>query len=219
MNKTSLCLILCIALFNACDTSSTDIRSHEYQPYWGIDLSHHNTVTDWSQVEVDFVILKATEGATYKDPKFKKYLKEAKSYNINVGAYHFMTTSSSAEAQFENFKNVVNRDDIDLIPVLDIERYTKGHRISKQQLRREVRKFCDLCASYYGKSPIIYCSERFYRNHFINGFEDCLYWCGDLDRTPTIHYDLHQVTIKHITGIKGKVDYNRGVRPLSDFML
>ncbi|MBR1551996.1 MAG: hypothetical protein IJ632_06720 [Muribaculaceae bacterium] len=68
MNKTSLCLILCIALFNACDTPSTDIRSHEYQPYWGIDLSHHNTVTDWSQVEVDFVILKATEGATYKDP-------------------------------------------------------------------------------------------------------------------------------------------------------
>ncbi len=211
--------ISCVILLTACNNLSNDIQNLEYQPYCGIDLSHHNVVNNWSEVKIDFVILKATEGATYQDPKFKQYLKEAKSHNIKVGAYHFMTTSSSAEAQFKNFKNVVHRTDIDLIPVVDIERYTKGHRISKQKLCQEVRRFCDLCIDYYGTAPIIYCSESFYRKHFINGFEDCMYWCGDVNRIPTIHFDLHQTTIKHVNGIKGKVDYNRGIQPLTKFLL
>ena len=220
MNKT-LCLISGFILLSACGNHSIENQNLEYQPYRGIDLSHHNVVYDWSQVEVevDFVILKATEGATYQDPKFKQYLEDAKSHNIYVGAYHFMTTSTSAEAQFENFKNVVHRGDIDLIPVLDIERFTKGHRISKQKLRQEVRIFCDLCINYYGSAPIIYCSEHFYRDHFTNGFEDCMYWCGDVNRAPTISCDLHQVTKKYVKGIKGKVDYNQGFRPLSDFII
>lgn len=215
--KKIIVAFLCFA-FIACN-KYIDKSNVDYQPYCGIDLSHHNTVTDWDQVEVDFVILKATEGSTYQDPKYKQFLKQAKSHNINVGAYHFMTTSSSAESQFDNFKSVVKRNDIDLIPVIDIERYTKGHRITTQQLRKEVRKFCDLCIDYYGVAPMIYCSEYFYRKHFINGFEDCMYWCGDVNRIPTIHFDLHQTTIKRVNGIKGKVDYNRGIQPLTNFML
>lgn len=191
----------------------------DYEGYWGIDLSHHNKVEDWDLIEADFVILKATEGATYKDPAFTEYLREAKSHKLLVGAYHYMTTSSSATKQFANFSKTVNKDDINLKPVLDIERYSKGYRISRDELRKQVRIFVDSCKSYYGVTPIIYCGERFYRLHFNDGFEDCLYWCGDIDRTPTIYCDLHQVTIKSVPGIRGKVDYNKGFRPLTDFLI
>jgi GH25 family lysozyme M1 (1,4-beta-N-acetylmuramidase) len=62
---------------------------------YGVDLSHHNYVEDWDQVTASFVYLKATEGATHQDETFKRFAHNAQKRGILVGAYHFMTTSSS----------------------------------------------------------------------------------------------------------------------------
>lgn len=229
MKKTTLillalALLVCISfivgiLYQSRVAASKSYTSSDYQFYSGIDLSHHNNVTNWDQVNVDFVILKATEGSTFVDPKFSEYARKAKQHKILVGAYHFLTTSSSAEIQFKNFSSVAKKDKIDLIPIIDIERFTKGHKISRQQLRQHVRTFANLCEQYYGTKPMIYCSERFYRLYFNDGFEDCKYWCGDINRQPTIDCDLHQTCIKHIDGIDGKVDYNKGFIQLSELLL
>lgn len=81
---------------------SVTFLSLHAQNYHGIDVSHHQHKIDWSQVakdDVDFVYIKATEGATWTDPKFKTLLEGAKKENILVGAYHFITTSTEASAQ------------------------------------------------------------------------------------------------------------------------
>ena len=41
----------------------------------GIDISHHNNIRDWGQLKnsIDFVFIKATEGRSHKDSKFKKF--------------------------------------------------------------------------------------------------------------------------------------------------
>lgn len=47
--------------------------SREEYPVTGLDLSAHNGDIDFSLLaadSIDFVVLKATEGATFKDPKF-----------------------------------------------------------------------------------------------------------------------------------------------------
>lgn len=62
---------------------------------YGVDLSHHNYVEDWDQVTASFVYLKANEGATHQDETFKRFAHNAQKRGILVGAYHFMTTSSS----------------------------------------------------------------------------------------------------------------------------
>lgn len=175
---------------------------------YGVDLSHHNTVEDWDEVTATFVYLKATEGQTHQDDKFIGFAKEARKRGIAVGAYHFMTTSSSAKSQFFNFYNATKKVKLDLIPVLDIERQTKGHPVSKEKLRNEVRVFVDLCKKHFGKTPIIYCSQPFYIKNFRGYFDDCEYWCGDVDYPVALPHVIHQKTIKHVPGIKGKVDYN-----------
>lgn len=175
---------------------------------YGIDLSHHNTVTDWSKVTASFVYLKATEGTTHQDSKFGNFATQAKKHKILVGAYHFMTTSSSAKSQFDNFRNVVDQYKMDLIPVLDIERQTKGYVLSKSKLREEVRTFVDLCKKHYKVTPIIYCSQSFYMKYFQGYFADCQYWCGDVNCPAILSHVIHQKTIKAVPGIKGKVDYN-----------
>ena len=61
---------------------------------------------------------------------------------------------------------------------------------------------------HYGKPPIIYCSQPFYTKNFLGQFNDCQYWCGDVNAPVVLPHAIHQKTIKMVAGIKGKVDYN-----------
>lgn len=176
--------------------------------HYGVDLSHHNVVLNWKKVDASFIYLKASEGSTIKDSKFDNFVIQAQKHKILVGAYHFMTTSSSAKKQFENFRKIVDKHNMNLIPVLDIERQTKGYKLSTSKLRKEVRIFVNLCKKHYKTSPIIYCSQAFYTKYFLGYFDDCMYWCGDVNYPALLPHVIHQKYIKKVPGIKGKVDYN-----------
>jgi lysozyme len=179
----------------------------------GLDISHHNTVTDWSAVKAEFIFIKATEGSNWVDPDWEKNRRGAVSAGIPVGAYHFMTTSSDAEAQFNNFKSVVDKESIDLLPVLDIEKQTPGHILPRKELQAQVRIWVELCEQYYGKKPILYSKQAFYLKNFAGALGDCLYWCGEVDSSEAYvsftDWCIWQYKISHTPGIKGKVDHNR----------
>lgn len=216
----SLVIIACI-LLPSCISDTTDreqnTKHFEEKSGYGIDLSHHNTVTNWEQVEADFIFLKATEGSTFTDPKYTSYRDKAQKHDIAVGAYHFMTTSSSAKRQFQNFYRVVG-DNIDLLPVLDVEIQTQGHPKTKSQMYLHVKTFVDLCIEHYGKKPIIYSSEWFYTHYKLDEL-GCLFWSGDVDSQVHIPHVIHQQTIKSVPGIAGKVDYDVLKCKLDDIQL
>ena len=72
--------------------------------YVGIDISHHQGRIVWTEVakeNIDFVYIKATEGATYVDPCFHYNMKGATDAGFYVGAYHYFRMTSSAKEQFE----------------------------------------------------------------------------------------------------------------------
>ncbi len=56
-------------------------------------VSHHQGEINWKQVaeknDFKFVVMKATEGHDFIDPRFATNSKEAKEQGILVGAYHF----------------------------------------------------------------------------------------------------------------------------------
>lgn len=190
-------VIMFFALFSVLDINA-----------YGVDLSHHNKVTDWNSITASFIYVKATEGATHVDSKCKNFIINANKKGIPVGVYHFMTTSSSAKSQFYHFYKNTKGLNTQLVPVLDIERMTKGYSISKKKLQSEVRIFVNLCKKYYGKTPIIYCSQHFYMKYFLGKFDDCMYWCGDVNYPALISHIIHQKCIKKVPGIAGRVDYN-----------
>ena len=195
----------------------------------GIDVSHHNGNIKWDVLaekdHIRFVYIKATEGATVVDNKFAKNAVSAKNAGILVGAYHFLTTASSAEKQFENFKAAVDASKIDLLPVLDAEKMSHNHPMTKQEYVRHVRKWVDLCKKEYGKAPILYCSQQHYRTYFKKHFKDCLFWCGDVDAKRVFvnreKWTIWQKTIRELNGTSDRVDFNvlaPGVR-LEDILL
>lgn len=191
-------IIFLITLFNVINVFSSK------ENIYGIDLSHHNKVINWDKINASFIYLKSTEGATFVDPSFNSRIKECKKRKILVGAYHYMTTSSSAKAQFNNFKKIVKKSDIDLIPVIDIE--INKNKLSILELRNRVKEFSKLCKQEYGVYPIIYSSQKFYLTYFV-GLPN-KFWSGDVNSHVYIPCKIHQKTIKSVPGISGKVDYN-----------
>jgi lysozyme len=136
---------------------------NEDQDSFGIDVSHHNGKINWDQVpDVDFVYIKATEGATYVDPVYQQNINGARARKFRVGAYHYFRTTSSVQKQFENCKKHVMKSDIDLIPMVDVEECKKW---SATQFQDSLMRFIQLVKSHYGKAPMIYSVNTFYNKY------------------------------------------------------
>ena len=155
-------------------TSSGAWSLHD-DPIIGIDVSHHQGVINWDEVThwnehpIQFVYIKATEGATFKDPRYAKNLAAAREEGFKVGSYHFFRCGSTAEAQFENIKKTVKKDQQDLRIIVDIE-VIKRKNI--KQYKPRFKKLLLLLEKHYGHKPIIYTYERFFNTHFGPEFKD-----------------------------------------------
>ena len=151
--------IILFVLLSNCASSS----DREFPKSFGIDVSHHNGNINWGQVpDVEFVYIKATEGATYVDPMFQQNIKGAKAKKLRVGAYHYFRTTSSVQKQFENYKQHVKKSDIDLIPMVDVEECKKW---PTTQFQDSLMRFIQLVKSHYGKAPMIYSVNTFYNKY------------------------------------------------------
>lgn len=131
----------------------------------GIDVSHHQDMIDWNLVgetDIEFVYIKATEGATYTDPNFHSNIKGAIEAGLSVGAYHYFRMTSSATEQFENFKNALSGYAFELIPMIDVE--TSDNKPIKQ-LQDSLNVFIKLVKDEYGCPPMIYGTQRSYNTY------------------------------------------------------
>ena len=71
----------------------------------GIDISHWQKGIDLGAIDVDFVIIKATEGNGYTDKKCDTFYQKAKSLGKKLGVYHFARPDlgNTAEAEADWF--------------------------------------------------------------------------------------------------------------------
>lgn len=194
----------------------------------GIDISHYQDEINWDKLRnasiqgspVSFVFVKATEGTNILDENFNQNFFNAKKNDIVRGAYHFFSTTSSAKAQAKFFCKMVQLDENDLPPVLDVENigsYTPA------QLQSEVKVWMKHVEKHYGVTPILYTSYKF-RTSYLNN--------PDLDKYPywIAHYYVDTLEYKgewkfwqhtdagKIDGIKGYVDVNVFNGDIQDLM-
>ena len=135
------------------------------QEYCGIDVSHHQGAIDWKKVSknknIQFVYIKATEGSTHTDSKFKENIEGALKNGLNVGVYHYFSTKSSPEKQFRHFYSTVSKYKFNLVPMLDIE-ITLSSSYNKRIALKNIRKFMQLVKDKYGIYPMIYGTQKSY---------------------------------------------------------
>ena len=187
----------------------------------GIDISHHNKVTDWDRVHVKFIYAKATEGKSHRDRKYKSYHKNATKRGIPFGAYHFLSTNVPAKKQFQNFKSVVPKGSTNLIPMLDIEGELA---ISDDSLKALVGGWIRECHEYYRFYPLLYFSPSLYtRLMGTPNLRHCPLWSGLTSaRWDIITFHtakIVQFKIDKVDGFEGGIDCNHLNGSLDDIRM
>ena len=195
----------------------------------GIDVSHHQGIIDWgevrySQPDLVFVYIKCSEGKDYVDPKFQFNANHAAAQGFRVGAYHFFRMTSGAQEQFNHFKKQMDDVQIDLIPMVDVER-DDGY--DRKEVQDSLRVLLNLLEEEYGKNPMIYGTNKSYNELCAPEFNDYPLYIGRYgENEPVVkgpsHYTIWQYTDKgRIQGIPKGVDLCRFHEMLSvkDIML
>ena len=179
----------------------------------GIDISHHNNLTDkdWAEIlknNVKFVYIKASEGKSFKDPAFKKHYNQAKKHKLLIGAYHFYNDNCSPESQFNNFINSVKGYELNLIPVIDFETGGFRNNYNKYNRLENLRELILLFYDYYNVYPIIYTDYYLYNSTYseIKSITD-YFWinCGNKFFSKFIEADIKQY---RISINKKEIDFN-----------
>ncbi len=219
-----LCIVLffvlsaCFILYAQADNEEEyESRYFSSEIYHGIDVSNHQGRIDWNKVakdeNVQFVYIKATEGATYVSPTFEKNIKEARKAGMKVGCYHFLRATSYIHDQFKNFIEYCKKEEQDLAPLIDIE--IKG-RWNADEVADSVMLFADLLEQYYGVRPVIYTGTNFFNRYLANGFSEGyeLFIAKYSDEEPilanNVEYTLWQFTdCGEVNGIYTDVDQSR----------
>lgn len=171
----------------------------------GIDVSRYQKKIDWQRVKaakVEFVYVKATEGATYTDPYFKQNIAGARNVGIPVGVYHFFRMTSNAQAQFNHFKKVVGNRKMDLIPMIDIE---VNDGCSKSQIQKRLDALIALFKKEYGCLPMIYSSQEFYNKYLAPRYNRYHLYLGRYGGSRPVIDGTGSYTIWQYTR-RGKID-------------
>ena len=119
--------------------SGVKIDSYRF-PVVGIDVSSHQGKINWKEVyssKINFAFIKATEGETFVDKRFKYNFSNAKKNKIIVGAYHFFRFNKGGKEQAYNFINNVSLTPMDFPPVLDVELHG-GNKFSKEKRNKVI---------------------------------------------------------------------------------
>lgn len=165
--------------------------SEEEYPIRGVDVSYYQGEIDWqvlAEENIAFAFIKATEGSSHIDIKFKENWERAGETGLKRGAYHFFSFESSGKTQAEHFISVVPKTAGDLSPVVDIEFYGDRFydRPDAAETRTELGILLDILEDYYGVKPIIYATESSYSAYIRGYFDEYPLWIRNVYFSPNM---------------------------------
>jgi lysozyme len=160
-------------------------------PVRGIDISAHQQQINWdkvaSQKEVDFVIMKATEGEDFRDIRFSENWENAKKTGLARGAYHFFTFCKPGKIQAQNFIATVPVEAQTLPPTVDLEFSGNcSKRPSILELHQELTDYLQEIQKTYWQTPILYVTHEFYDAYLQNKFTTYPIWISNFYTTPNL---------------------------------
>lgn len=168
---------------------------------------------------ISFIYIKATEGATLRNPYYANDHASARRHGYRAGAYHFFSTKSSARQQAAFFIKHSRYSAGDLPPALDVE--PSAVQIKNMGgaavLLASVRQWLEIVGRQRGVRPIIYVSQQFVNKYLNASYADGEHlrrnyqiWIARYgEYKPDVHLAIWQLSPDGtVRGIKGHVDIN-----------
>lgn len=134
----------------------------------GIDVSRWQGEIDWRVVAAGgyrFVIIRATVGDYYTDPRFYENWRGAHDAGLLVSAYHVVKPKQTAEAQIDRLFDVLEGRRPDLPLVLDVE---LADDKPAPVVTGCVKQCAQLVAAREGRKPLIYTGSWFWNPNILH---------------------------------------------------
>lgn len=126
---------------------------------YGIDVSHHNArqiaAGTLDITKPEFVIMKATEGRTYRDPMMYEYFSTLDMNRQLFGFYHYARPENNdPDAEAKHFLSVVGEYAGSALLALDVE--GKSFLLNDRDLAAWVLEWCRYIQDETGVLPLVY---------------------------------------------------------------
>jgi len=200
--------------------AAADVDPARY-PVRGIDISAHNGRVDFSRVAgagIDFAIIKASEGATWRDSLFERNYAAALDAGLHVGAYHFFRFDVEGWRQSVNILRALGDRHLDLPVAIDVEEFANPPDATTDDVVLNLRSMIELLRQN-GREPMIYTNKNGYYRFVRGRFDDVALWICSFTNPPLAdhaRWTLWQHShIGRVAGVNGPVDistYNTPAR-------
>ncbi len=147
-------------------------------PCCGIDISAHNGLVDFARVAeagIDFAILKASEGASWRDSCFERNYSAAMAAGLRVGAYHFFRFDVEGWRQSVNVLGVLQHRHLDLPVAIDVEEWGNPADYTTEEVVENLRSLVEMLRQN-GREPMIYTNKNGYYRFIRGRFDDVALW-------------------------------------------
>lgn len=156
------------------------------EPILGIDVSHFQGDVNWKKIKeagIQFCYAKATQGSTYKDPKFTENKVNTIKAALLHGAYHFYVAKDNPKQQAHNFLSTLTNIDkrLMLLPMLDLEQGSIKNKITDiKSFQNDILLWLNEVEKELGVKPIIYTNNPFAKTYLVNEkFSDYKLWLAE----------------------------------------
>ena len=213
MGTVALAIVLVVVYVNRHRIwhANVVIDSSRY-PVKGIDVSKHNGDINFDKVALQgyrFVFVKASEGATYRDPNFERNVAAARKAGLLVGAYHFFRKNRDGFIQANNFINACAHVKLDLPMVIDIEDWGNDTFVDEELVQTRVREMGQTLSARRHKF-MIYTNGNGYDKYYKPNFGHVPLWLCSFNKPQEIRQFGHTFQqYSHwgsVEGIDGEVD-------------
>ena len=198
--------IICLKLYTKLNEEIDSITKKIYvykNVSFGIDVSYHNTITNWNSIKndgINYAFIRAAyrgygfKGTLSEDTKFSSFVHDAKMAGIKIGAYVYSQAINENEAREEANKGIflVNREGgkntFDLPIVFDTEftpcwinntRCGRADHLTKDERTRIAKAFLETIKNA-GYTPMIYSNKSFlYNNLDMNQLSEYEVWMAN----------------------------------------
>jgi len=188
---------------------------------YGVDVSAHQGEIDWQRVaadEIEFAYIKASEGGSFTDVRFRANWAGAAAAGLDRGAYHFFTLCRRGDEQARHFLAVAAPDPRALGPAVDLELSGNcSRRPRAAEVEAELNTFLTIVEAAWGRPAMLYVGDDWEDRYPVRTRLDRPLWQLRFLRRPDLDnvrvWQIHGLA--HVEGITGRVDLNI-MRPAKD---
>ncbi|MBQ7690848.1 MAG: hypothetical protein IJT30_06650 [Muribaculaceae bacterium] len=180
----------------------------------GIDVSRHNGNIDWHKVAdsgIRFVFIKATEGASFRNPILNDQCLGAREAGLKVGFYHFFRKNRDGVAQARHFLATVEALHPDLPLAIDIENSHNDNDVDDTTVVAQLMAMVAVLEQQ-GFSVMIYTNGDGYNAYYHGHLDQNELWLSSFREPDSIAHLGHRIQqYSHwgtVDGVSTDVDLN-----------